>query len=112
MDRGIEKTSMKDRLAKDEVLSYLKQMASKDKKILNLILYGSRARGDHKDRSDYDVAVFAPEFDHFEWSRWKLDVEERVPRLCGLDLIWHNDNVADDLKAAIDRDGVKFYEKN
>lgn len=39
--------------------------AAYGERIERVVLYGSRARGDHRPDSDYDVAVFLRDFDDF-----------------------------------------------
>lgn len=45
----------------DPVLKYLIDKAKENHWIHKLILFGSRARGDHHERSDYDIAVMTSE---------------------------------------------------
>jgi uncharacterized protein len=96
----------------DQVTEYIKEMAEKESGITKLILFGSRARGNHHLRSDYDVAVETKvEIGPAEWSRWALQVREHVPTLCGLDLVHLTDETANDLKEAIAKEGKVFYER-
>jgi len=44
----------------DEVYAEIKWLASRYPEIEKVVLYGSRARGDHKPYSDIDLCVFAP----------------------------------------------------
>ena len=96
----------------DIVLNFLKNYATAEPKIDRIKLFGSRARGDHRPRSDYDLAVSAPEMTNEEWARWKLELEEKVPSLCGLDLLWIEQINDQNLLAMIERDGVVVYEQN
>ncbi len=50
-------------------------------------MFGSRARGDFRERSDYDFAFEVPGIAQAEWSRFVLDAQENSPTLCGLDLV-------------------------
>jgi predicted nucleotidyltransferase len=74
-------------------------------------LFGSRARGDATARSDYDFAVYATELDHAAWSRWCLDTEQSSPSLCRLDLVLASDSTSDDLRRAIEAQGVVVYDR-
>ena len=47
-----------------------------------IILFGSRARGTHTERSDVDIAVYGGDFDSFYW-----DIKERVHSLLTFDII-------------------------
>jgi predicted nucleotidyltransferase len=45
-------------------------------------LFGSRARGDHFERSDIDLAIEAPSMDDSDWMRIKLEFEDEAPTPC------------------------------
>ncbi|BAT71061.1 nucleotidyltransferase [Thermosulfidibacter takaii ABI70S6] len=73
-----------------------------------IILFGSRAKGCHKKRSDIDIAV-----DMELTFREKRKLREKVDEVSGLysvDLVFLDD-VEDDFKARILREGVILYEK-
>lgn len=70
-----------------------------------IILFGSRARGTHTERSDVDIAVYGGDFDSFYW-----DIKERVHSLLTFDIIDGN-KITAELKNEIERDGVVLYEK-
>ena len=71
-----------------------------------LVLFGSRARGDHKERSDIDLAVFG--LDYAMASRLRLDLED-LPTLLSFDLVCVDENTSPALLANIDREGVTLY---
>ena len=71
-----------------------------------IILFGSRARGNHTERSDVDIAVSGGDFDAFYW-----DVKENIHSLLTFDIVNMDDNISDDLKEEITKDGVTIYEK-
>ena len=70
-----------------------------------IILFGSRARGTHTERSDIDIAVYGGDFDSFYW-----DIQERVHTLLTFYIIDGN-KITAELKNEIERDGVVLYEK-
>ena len=74
---------------------------------IQIILYGSRARGDAKERSDWDFAIKSP----FSNSEFILNVTDNSPTLCGVDIIDYQ-NASSELKANIDKEGVIVYESN
>ena len=74
--------------------------------VQKIILFGSRARGDHTERSDIDIAVSGGDFDAFYW-----DVKENIHSLLTFDIVNMDDNISDDLKEEITKDGVTIYEK-
>ncbi|MCD8015283.1 MAG: nucleotidyltransferase domain-containing protein [Lachnospiraceae bacterium] len=75
--------------------------------IEKVILFGSRARGNHTDRSDIDIALKGGDFDAFE-----RDIKEKTHSLLMFDVVDLNKHISDDLMAEIARDGVVIYEKN
>ena len=74
--------------------------------VKRIILFGSRARGEHTARSDIDIAVCGGDFDAFYW-----DIKEKTPSLLNFDVVDFDHPVSDDLKKDIERDGVILYEK-
>lgn len=74
--------------------------------IQKVILFGSRARGTHTERSDVDIAVSGGDFDAFYW-----DVRENTHSLLTFDIVNMDNNISDDLKEKIAKDGVMLYEK-
>lgn len=74
--------------------------------ISKIVLFGSRARGTHTERSDIDIAVSGGDFDAFYWS-----IKEQVHSLLTFDIVDLDSGVSDELKKEIERDGVIIYEK-
>ena len=89
----------------DRVLKDIYTAAEK-RGIGRIILFGSRARGDHAERSDIDIAVSGGDFDAFYW-----DIKEDVHSLLMFDVVDLDAGISDDLKTEIDREGVLIYEK-
>lgn len=91
-------------IRQDPTVQYVVEMAQKYLRPRRVILFGSRARGDARERSDYDFAFDLEKGDHDQWTRFVLDTQETSPTLCGLDLV----NLAearDELKTRIFREG-------
>ncbi len=74
--------------------------------VQKVILFGSRARGTHTDRSDIDIAVTGGDFDAFYW-----DIKEKIHSLLTFDVISLDSGVSDELKKEIEKDGVTIYEE-
>ena len=77
-----------------------------------IVLFGSRARGDHHDRSDIDLAVFCDQASDEEW-RQVLDClrGDRIDTLLKVDCVrFERSNAA--LKEHIMIEGKVLYEKN
>ncbi|MBR1629606.1 MAG: nucleotidyltransferase domain-containing protein [Lachnospiraceae bacterium] len=71
-----------------------------------VLLFGSRARGTHYERSDIDLAVQGEEFDSFA-----EDIRENVHSLLMFDIVNLDSVLSEDFKSEILRDGVILYEK-
>ena len=71
-----------------------------------LILFGSRARGDYRERSDIDLAFRGGKGDYFT-----LDVDETTSTLLEFDIINLDKPVRSELLESIEREGIVLYEK-
>lgn len=74
-----------------------------------IVLYGSRARGEARATSDYDLAFVGPRCPE-QWSRFVLDLDEHAETLLPFDLVCY-DEASPRLRAQIDEDGVLLYER-
>lgn len=74
-------------------------------------LFGSRARGDHLERSDIDLAIEAPAMAELDWLRIKLDFEDEAPTLLLIDLV-RLDDAPKDLREQILEEGRIIYERS
>ena len=72
----------------------------------NIVLFGSRAKGNNTERSDIDMAVYGGDFDGFYW-----DIKEKINSLLMFDIIQADSAISDDRKHEIEKDGVIIYEK-
>ncbi|TGE39773.1 nucleotidyltransferase domain-containing protein [Desulfosporosinus fructosivorans] len=74
-----------------------------------IVLFGSRARGDHKPVSDIDLAVFLlPEFE----SKGRMASEfDDLNTLLRIDVVYINGHTDPDLLENIEREGVFLYER-
>ena len=84
------KYNIPDRVMKDIVTF------SKEYNIQKVVLFGSRARGTHTNRSDIDIAVSGGDFDSFYWA-----VKEKVYSLLSFDIIEWNAETSEELKKEI-----------
>lgn len=75
--------------------------------ISKIVLFGSRALSDNGPKSDVDIAVFGCR----DFPMFSLDVEDEVKTLLKFDIVNMNRKVSDELKVAIQRDGMVIYEK-
>ena len=71
-----------------------------------LVLFGSRARGDHTERSDIDLAVYG--MPQAERSAFWLDAED-LPTLLKLDIVHIAPGMNPKFLENIEKDGVTLY---
>jgi len=74
--------------------------------IQRVILFGSRARGDHTKTSDIDIAISGGDADSFYWV-----IKENSHTLLTFDVVEMDKGVSEELQKEIERDGVVIYEK-
>ena len=89
----------------DIVLRQIIELAQK-RNITKVILFGSRARGDFKKKSDIDLAVLGENIAEFSF-----DVDELTDTLLKYDIVDLNSNISDELLKNIQNEGVVIYEK-
>ncbi|WBL37194.1 nucleotidyltransferase domain-containing protein [Tepidiforma flava] len=78
-----------------------------DPRIRRIILFGSRARGDARERSDVDLAIEAPGADPVAWDDILAALDE-APTLLQLDVVRLED-APEALRAAIEREGIELH---
>ena len=100
IDKVSEKTGIKSK-----VLQEIVQLA-KENCIEKVILFGSRARGDFKERSDIDLAFHGGNSTNFI-----LDVDELTSILLEYDIVDLDKPVRKELLESIKNEGVVLYEK-
>ena len=74
--------------------------------VRKVILFGSRARGDNRERSDIDLAVSGGDIGEFAEA-----VDEETWTLLMFDVVNLDRGISAELQAEIDRDGVVLYEE-
>ena len=95
----------------NRIIEFIREEAARESTIDKVVLFGSRARGDHTEKSDFDIAIYASQMSDLQWARWSLDLKEAVPTLCGLDLILVTSSLAASLLGSIKQDGIVIYER-
>ncbi|KUO71900.1 MAG: DNA polymerase III subunit beta [Desulfosporosinus sp. BRH_c37] len=77
--------------------------------IEQIVLFGSRARGDHMPASDIDLAVFLlPEFNNR--GRMTSDFDD-LNTLLKIDIVFINEHIDPNLLENIKREGIFLYER-
>ena len=96
----MEKTGIKQ-----QVIREIQDLAQKYE-VNKVVLFGSRARGDFKEKSDIDLAVEGGNF-----TRFSLDVNEETSTLLKFDIINLNERIQNELAESIRKEGKVLYEK-
>ena len=78
--------------------------------VTHMNLFGSRARGEARERSDIDLAIEAPEAGRREWLDVCRLVEEEADTLLPIDLIRLED-VSEGLRARVRAEGQVLFER-
>lgn len=87
------------------VIEEIRDLARKYQ-VKKVILFGSRARGDFRIKSDIDLAVQGGDF-----VRFMLDVNEETSTLLCFDIINLDENIQQELRQAIVKEGKVIYEE-
>ncbi len=87
------------------VLEEIKEYARKNG-LNKVVLFGSRARGDHKEKSDIDLAVSGGNVTAFA-----IDVDEKTSTLLKFDIVNLDASVQEELRESIEEEGIVIYEK-
>ena len=75
--------------------------------VKRLALFGSRARGTHRPKSDIDLAVWGCG----EFADFAADVDEEVWTLLQFDVVNMDKTLSSEFVQEIERDAVTIYEK-
>ncbi len=90
---------------RQKVIDEITALARKNH-VEKVILFGSRARGDYRERSDIDLA-----FQGGNSSSFILDVDEETSTLLEFDIIDLAKPMQKELSESIRREGILIYEK-
>ena len=74
--------------------------------VSRIVLFGSRARGDAREHSDYDLAIWV--IDRAAWSRLAVELLEKPITLLPVDTLLY-DEASPEYQARIDREGIVLY---
>lgn len=74
--------------------------------VKKVILFGSRARGNFKEKSDIDLAVQGGDF-----IRFMLDANEETSTLLSFDIINLDEEIMSELRESIEKEGKVIYEE-
>lgn len=103
------KESSRDELLKKyPFLKTLIQLAQKDLKAQKIYLFGSRARGDARENSDFDIAILTENAPSTLWLNFCVNWDTLKETLHAFDLILLN-SIDDKFKDKILKEGVLLY---
>ena len=100
-----DQTLWKQTGIREVVIGEIRKLAEKNR-LKKVILFGSRARGDYHRASDIDLAVSGGDVDLF-----RLDVNEETSTLLLFDVVDLDLQLQEELREAIEKDGIILYEK-
>lgn len=94
-----------------DTLNFLVEAIQQFGFVEKIYLFGSRARGDHQERSDIDIAVDCAGATNDDWNLI-IDLVDKAPTLFKIDCV-RFDSLSDTnkLKEAILRDGIVLYQR-
>lgn len=90
-----------DKRVEDDIIRLARENGVK-----KVLLFGSRARGDNRERSDIDLAASGGNILNFYY-----DLEEKAWTLLSFDVVDLDKGISENRQKEIDRDGVLLYEK-
>jgi predicted nucleotidyltransferase len=92
-------------------LKYIKLAASKYKEIDKIVIYGSRAMGNHKQGSDVDIALMGEKTNQETVRRLYDDLNEEYPLPYFFDVVDYKEISNENLKKHIMEEGKLLYER-
>lgn len=99
------KVSMGEIGIKQKIIEEIREHAKKYN-LTKVIVFGSRARGDYKEKSDIDLAVTGGDIIAFS-----LAVDEDTSTLLKFDIVNLDASVQEELRQSIEREGIVLYEE-
>jgi predicted nucleotidyltransferase len=100
----IDSIACKDSNINDSIINFAKKF-----NLNKVVLFGSRARGDNKPRSDIDIAIWM-DGNSFDKANVLNEIEE-IETLLKIDLVIIDDNTENELLNSIINEGVLIYER-
>ena len=91
----------------DYIIKEIEKVAQKEN-LDKVVLFGSRARGDNKERSDVDLAVYTNDIQAY--NKFVEDLED-IETLLKFDVTLIEDDMNEEFLNSIAREGKIIYEK-
>jgi uncharacterized protein len=102
--------SLPEGFARRELIQELARRLARHPAVERVWLFGSRARGDHFERSDIDLAIEAPGIDRGEWTKLHMDLDEEAATLLLIDFVLVDD-LPESFRRHVQREGRLLYER-
>lgn len=96
-------------MTQKEVLQEMCRVFSLCESVASVALFGSRARGDNKERSDYDVAIYGAVTEE-DKNKIFLGLQD-IPTLLKIDVVYFNETDDGNFKENIKKEGMIFYDR-
>ena len=91
------------------IIQHIAEELSQFPSVESVILFGSRARGDHRERSDIDLAVVCPDASIQDWFKM-TDVIDDALTLLKIDLV-RFEEMQKAFQEEINLEGIVLYER-
>ncbi|MGL4737459.1 MAG: nucleotidyltransferase domain-containing protein [Cellulosilyticaceae bacterium] len=91
------------------IVADIRGIASTMQEITCIKLFGSRVRGDHRETSDIDLAVFGENIDKMNFI---YEIETKVQTLLEFDVSYMNEIQDEAFIQQVEKEGVTLYEKS
>ncbi|KIY23136.1 MULTISPECIES: nucleotidyltransferase domain-containing protein [Mesobacillus] len=91
------------------ITSQITSIAARFPDIKKVVLFGSRAHGDHSPRSDIDLAIIAPDLSSRDWLTFTETLEEELETLLKIDVI-NLSMASKKLKDEVDQCHIVLYQ--
>lgn len=98
-------------MSNDKVIEFIKAESALRQEVKRVWLYGSRAKSQATEQSDYDIAVDWTTQELGQWGEFVTQLRENNPTLNQLDIVQFNE-ASDKLKKRIRDEGRVIYEKD
>lgn len=89
----------------------LTQIVIEKTKPKKLVLFGSRARGTHRENSDVDLCIFGRSCTEETWNRLLISIQDDPYTLLKIDLV-EFEKLSEIYQNEIMKDGVTLYESS
>ncbi len=93
-------------ILEDQIVDALKNLPF----VKRIILFGSRARGDHGQKSDFDISIDCPQATPDDWLKI-IQITEKIPTLLKIQVINFN-TTSRELRSRILEEGKILYEEH